>query len=33
MAIYDWQQSDWPHFSFSLEKREEELVQFSEKAA
>lgn len=31
MAIYNWQQNDWPHFSFSLESIGDELLLFSEK--
>lgn len=31
MAIYNWQQAGWPHFQFSLEKVEDELLAFSEK--
>jgi Fic family protein len=31
MAIYNWQQPDWPHFQFSLEEIEDELLAFSEK--
>ena len=31
MAIYNWQQKDWPHFKFSLENVEDVLLLFSEK--
>ena len=31
MAIYNWQQKDWPHFTFSLEGVEDDLLIFSEK--
>jgi Fic family protein len=31
MATYNWQQKDWPHFRYSLEKLEGELLLFSEK--
>lgn len=31
MTIYNWQQADWPHFRFSLEYIEDELLVFSEK--
>lgn len=32
MATYNWQQPDWPHFLYSLEKVEDDLLLFSEKA-
>jgi Fic family protein len=31
MARYNWQQNDWPHFKFSLDSVEDELLSFSEK--
>ena len=31
MATYNWQQPDWPHFTFSLESVEDDLLLFSEK--
>lgn len=31
MAIYNWQQNDWPHFKFSLENVQDDLFIFSEK--
>lgn len=31
MSTYNWQQTDWPHFRFSLESVEDELLMFSEK--
>ncbi|HVY76866.1 MAG TPA: Fic family protein [Puia sp.] len=31
MAKYNWQQSDWPHFQFSIESIEDELFAFQEK--
>lgn len=31
MATYNWQQADWPHFRFSLEKVEDNLLLFAEK--
>lgn len=31
MAIYNWQQSDWPHFKFTLNEVEDELLLFAEK--
>jgi Fic family protein len=31
MATYNWQQADWPHFRFSLEKAEDDILVFSEK--
>lgn len=31
MTTYNWQQSNWPQFSFSLEKVEDDLLVFSEK--
>ena len=30
MVSYNWQQSDWPQFRFSLENVEDELLAFSE---
>ena len=32
MATYNWQQEDWPHFKFSLDGVEDDLLIFSEKA-
>lgn len=32
MAIYNWEQEDWPHFKFSLNSVEDDLLIFSEKA-
>ena len=32
MARYNWQQNDWPHFKFSLDGVEDDLLIFSEKA-
>jgi Fic family protein len=32
MTGYNWQQKDWPHFKFTLEGVEDELLIFSEKA-
>jgi Fic family protein len=32
MARYNWQQKDWPHFKFSLDSVEDDLLIFSEKA-
>lgn len=31
MATYNWQQEDWPHFKFSLDRIEDDLLIFSEK--
>jgi Fic family protein len=31
MAIYNWQQQDWPQFRYSLESVEDELLKFAEK--
>lgn len=31
MAMYNWQQKEWPNFNFSLERVENELLIFSEK--
>lgn len=31
MALYNWQQKDWPDFSYSLERVEDELFTFSER--
>jgi Fic family protein len=31
MAIYNWQQKDWPQFKYSLENLEDELLRFAEK--
>ncbi|HEV7621278.1 MAG TPA: DUF4172 domain-containing protein, partial [Flavisolibacter sp.] len=32
MAHYNWQQKDWPHFTYSLRQIEDELFLFAEKA-
>lgn len=31
MATYNWQQSDWPNFTYSLRGLEDELFSFAEK--
>ncbi len=31
MALYNWQRPDWPHFIFSVDRIEDDLLTFSEK--
>jgi Fic family protein len=31
MATYNWQQKEWPHFKFSLDSMEDDLLMFAEK--